>query len=400
MKLNTTFRYLAPSSRYHAGPGSISQIYSEAKRIGASRAFIISSETLAKTTDLNDKVRAALGDLYVGTWTGAKKESPIPSVMDGVKAVKEAKPDLIVAVGGGSAVVTARAITIIAGEDKTIEEMYTKHTPGQAPNVYRAGKPKIPNIVINTTPTTGTDRGGAAVYDTVAPHRKELYDPKTRPLAVIIDPEALLTAPLDLYRDTSLSTFSGNIGGLQSPELSPLAYADQRMALELSVANLPQLVEHPGDGEVRVNLFLAAILANRASQSTYNIRGRNRTTGLGNELRYQYAHIGQGAAGAVMLTTNLRMNLDIMTEGMARVADVLHIRLAGMTDREAAETLIVWVESFLRSIGVATRLRDLNVPREDFRKLAEEDARALHFGEGMGRITNPDELVKVLEMAY
>ena len=405
MKLNTTFRYLAPSSRYHAGPGSISQIYSEAKRIGASRAFVISSETLAKTTDLNDKVRATLGDLYVGTWAGAKKESPIPSVMEGVKAVKQAKPDLIVTVGGGSAVVTGRAITIIVGEDKTIEEMYTKHTQGRAPNVYRASKPKIPNIIVNTTPTTGTDRGGAAIYDSVAPHRKELYDPKTRPLAVIIDPQALLTAPLDLYRDTSLTTFSdiiasGNTGGLQAPELNPLAYADERMALELSVANLPKLVEHPNDGEARVNLCLAAILCNRASQSTYNIGGRNRTTGLGYKLRYHYAHIGQGAAGAVMLATNLRINLDLMTEGMARIADVLRIRLAGMTDREAAQTLIVWVESFLRSIGAATRLRDLNVPREDLRRLAEEDVRALYFGEGTGRITDPDELFKVLEMAY
>jgi alcohol dehydrogenase class IV len=77
--------------------------------------------------------------------------------------------------------VTARAITIIVGEGKSIEEMYTKHRPGQPPTVYRAEKPKIPNILVNTTPTTGADRGGAAVYDEEEPHRKELYDPKTRP---------------------------------------------------------------------------------------------------------------------------------------------------------------------------------------------------------------------------
>jgi len=400
MKLNTTFRYLAPASRYHAGQGAISQIYSEAKRIGAQRGFIIASETLAKTTDLVDKVRAALGDLYIGTWAGAKKESPIPTVMEGVRAVKEAKPDLIVAVGGGSAIVTARAITIIAGEDKTIEEMYTKHIPGQAPNVYRANKPKIPNIIVNSTPTGGTDRGGAAVYDTVAPHRKELYDPKTRPLAVIIDPEALLTAPLGLYLDTALTTFGGAIHGLWSPEVSPLGFADERMALELSVANLPQLVQRPDDGEVRLNLFLACLLGNRASQSTYNIRGHNRTTGLATTVRYNYPHIGQGTSSAMMLATDLRVNLDIMTEGMARVADVLNIRRTGMTDKEAAESLIVWVEAFLHSIGVPTRIRDLNVPREDFRRLAELDAAGLHFGDGLGRITDVDELVKVLEMAW
>ncbi|HLE82293.1 MAG TPA: iron-containing alcohol dehydrogenase [Dehalococcoidia bacterium] len=400
MKLNTNFRYLAPASRVHAGVGALSQLYGEAKRAGLQRAFVISSETLARTTDLADKVKDALGDLYIGMYDGAKKESPIPMVMRGVEAVKAANPDLIVALGGGSAVVTARAITIIVGEGKTIEEMYTKHIPGQAPIVYRANKPKIANIQVNTTPTTGADRGGAAVYDTTPPHRKELYDPKTRPLAMIIDPEALLTAPVSLYLDTSLSTFGGLIHALQSPEASPLSYADCRQALELSLTYLPQLVAHPEDGEARLQLFMCALMANRASQSTYNIRGRNIATGLGTQLRYRYPHIGQGASGAVMLTTDLRLNKEIMAEGQARVAEVLGLRRPGMSDLEAAEFLGLYVETFLKSIGVATRLRELNVPKEDFRRLAEEDAAMPHFGEGLNRVTDVDKLVKILEMAY
>ena len=61
MKLNTNFRYLAPASRVHAGVGALSQLYGEAKRVGLQRAFVISSETLARTTDLADKVKDALG---------------------------------------------------------------------------------------------------------------------------------------------------------------------------------------------------------------------------------------------------------------------------------------------------------------------------------------------------
>ncbi|MBI2886648.1 MAG: iron-containing alcohol dehydrogenase [Chloroflexi bacterium] len=400
MELSTSVRYLAPATRVHGGTGAISQIYGEAKRIGAQRGFVIASDTLARTTDLVDKVREALGDLYVGAWTGAKKESPIPTVLAGVEATRAATPDLIVAVGGGSAVITARAITIILGEGKTIEEMYTKHVPGQAPMVYRANKPKIPSIQVNTTPTTGADRGGAALYDETPPHRKELYDPRTRPLAMIVDPEALLTAPLSLYLDTSLTTFSGTIGSLTSPTLNALSYADERQALELSVAYLPQLVARPDDGEVRFQLFMPALLANRASQSTYNIQGRNRSHGLDRAIRYTYPHIGQGTAAAVFLVTNMRLNKEVMAKGQARVAEVLGVRRPGMSDLEAAETAILWVEAFLRSLGVATRLRDLNVPREDLRRLAERDAVAPAFGQGLNRVTNVDELVSILEMTW
>ena len=398
VELRTSFRYLAPPARLHAGAGSISQIYSEAQRIGAKRAFIVASNTLSRTTNLVDKVREALREFHVGTFDGAKKESPIPTVMAGVDAVKAAKPDLIVVIGGGSAVITARAITIIVGEGKTIEEMYTKHIPGQAPLVYRADKPKIPNILVNTTPTTGADRGGAAVYDVVAPHRKELYDPKTRPLALIADPEALLTAPDDLYFATSLGTLS--IGAIQQPDLTPLSFADYRQAHELALVNLPKLRDNPKDGEARLQLFIACYLINRASQSTYNIQGRNKTTGLGRQIRYMYPEIDQGMVGAAMLVTHMRINQEIMTEGQARLAEVLGVRRPGMSDMDAAEAAITYVAAFQNSLGLSTRLRDLGVKKEDFRKLAEMDVTEPGFGQGMNRVTDIDELIGILEMSW
>jgi alcohol dehydrogenase class IV len=83
MKLRSSFRYLAPASRLYAGPGSIQQVYAEAQRIGAKRAFIVASETLSRTTNLVDKVSEALRELHVGTFAGAKKESPVAQVMAG-----------------------------------------------------------------------------------------------------------------------------------------------------------------------------------------------------------------------------------------------------------------------------------------------------------------------------
>jgi alcohol dehydrogenase class IV len=400
MQLRSSFRYLAPATRLYAGSGALPHLASEARRVGAKRAFIIASNTLSRTSDLVERVKETLGDLWAGTFDGAKKESPVRAVMAGVEAVRAAEPDLIVAVGGGSAVVTARAITIIVGEGKSIEEMYTKHFPDRPPLVYWAEKPKIPNILVLTTPTTAADRGGAAVYDERPPHRKELYDPKTRPLAIIADPDALLTAPLPLYLGTSLTTFTGAIGALQAPELTPLEYADYRQALELSLTYLPQLAARPNDGDVRVHLFLAAFLLNRASQSTYNLTRRARTTGLERQVRYRYPQLDQGTVGAAMLATTMRLNQDLLAREQAQLAELLGVRRPGMTDRDAAEAAAQFVEGFLKSLGVPTRLRELGVRREDFRTLAEMDVREPAFGQGPNRVSDVEELVRILEMAW
>lgn len=290
--------------------------------------------------------------------------------------MRSVDPDLIVAVGGGSAIVTARAITIIVGEGKTVEEMYTRHSPDKPPVVYRANAPKVPNILVPTTPTTGADRGGAAVWDEDPPHRKELYDPKTRPLATIVDPVALMTAPVSLYLDTSLTTFCGIVDALQSVDHPALAYGDYRFARDICLGYLPRLVASPDDPDVRVQLFMAAVLANRASQSTYNLTGQSRVTSLDRTLRYAYPHIGQGAANAVLLATMMRVNP--LSEPL-----------------EPA-----FVEEFLGSLGVATRLRELGVPREDFQRLAEMEAAAPAFGQGVNRIGDVGELVRVLESAW
>ncbi|MBI2887983.1 MAG: iron-containing alcohol dehydrogenase [Chloroflexi bacterium] len=402
MELATSWRYLAPASRIHVGMGALSQLYGEVRRAGAMRAFVVCSNTVAHHTNLLDRVKEALGDLFVGSYDGAVRESPIPKVMAGVEAARAANPEALISVGGGSAIVTTRAIGILLAEGGTVYDHYTRHVPGQPPQVQRMLKPKLPQMLVMTTPTTGADRGGAAVYDEQPPHRKELYDPRTRPAAIFVDGEALLTAPLDLFRDTSMSTFSGFIGSLQTPSLSPFQYADLRQGFELCLEHFPQVVARPNDALPRMQIVTAALLANRASQSTYAFgpRGGRSAGGLGRQLRYRYRHIGQGASGAVMLLADLRLNRDENLEAQAHVAGIMGVRKPGVSDRAAAEALEEAVSSFLRSVGMPTRLRDLNVPREDFTILAETSVAEPGFTQNPRGETTPTELMKVLEAAW
>ena len=399
MDLTASFRYLSPSARLYAGVDALSNLYREAQRLEATRAFVVCSETVARTTNLLERTKEALGDLYAGVFDGAKRESPIPSVMAGVEAARDAQADMIVAVGGGSAVVTARAITILMAEEGTPQELCTKYPPGQPPVSPRLLQPKIPNILVLTTPTNGANRGGAAVMDDKPPYRLEMFDPKARPMCIILDGEALLTAPLPLFLDTATNTFTAVVGALQSPGLNPFAYADLRQALELSLEYLPRLVSSSDDPEPRIQLGAAAIISNRAADAPSG-GGRGAGTTLDRQIRYRYSHVGQGASNAVLLTTSMRRNREVALEGQARLADIMGVRTSGMSDAEAAEEATQAVDSFLRSIGAPSRIRDLDVPEADLEAIARDDAAQPSFGEGSRRITDAAELTRFLQEAW
>ena len=399
MTLADTFRYRDPGVRVFSGRDALTHLHGEARRLGSQRAFAVCSPTVARETHLLDDVRRTLGDMYAGAYEGAGRESPIPSVLAGVDAAANADADLIVAVGGGSAVVSARAITIMLAEEGTVYDLCTKHPPGQAPISPRLMAPKLPNIQVLTTPTNGANRGGAAVLDDKRPHRLELFDPKTRPTTIILDADALLTAPLSLYLDTATTTFNGVVSSLQSRNLNPFSYADLREALDLSLTFMPRLAVRPDDAEARLQLAAAALLANRASDAA-GVGGGGVSTSLDRQIRYRYQGIGQGAAGAAFLRATMRRNRAALLAGQARLAELLGARMDGMSDEAAADAATTAVANFLASLGLPTRVRELGVPEEDLRSIAEDDAQEPSFSWGAPRADAADDLYAFLREAW
>ena len=400
LTLADTFRYRDPGVRVFSGTDALTHLHGEARRLRAQRAFAVCSPTVARESSLLDDVARTLGDLYAGAYTGAGRESPIPSVIAGVEAADPRRgADLIVAVGGGSAVVSARAITIMLAEEGTVYDLCTRHTPGQAPVSPRLVAPKLPNILVLTTPTNGANRGGAAVLDSKRPHRLELFDPKVRPTTIILDAAALLTAPLSLYLDTAATTFNGVVGALQSRNLNAFSHADLREALDLSLVNMPLLVENPEDAGPRLKLASAALLANRASDAA-GLGGGGMSTSLDRQIRYRYESVGQGAGGAAFLCATMRRNRGALLAGQARLAELLGVRVAGMSDEAAADAAVEAVADFLSSVGMPTRVRDLGVPEEDLRSIAEDDAEEPSFSWGAPRADAADDLHAFLKEAW
>ena len=110
-----------------------------------------------------------------------------------------------------------------------------------------------------------------------------------------------------------------------------MSQSDLRQALELSLQFLPQLIAHPENPEVRIQLGVASVLANRAADAPSRGESGFSTT-LDREIRYHHEHVGQGFSRSVIMAAQMRRNRGVLAEGQARLAGLMGVRTQGLSD--------------------------------------------------------------------
>jgi alcohol dehydrogenase class IV len=398
MQAAAPFRYRSFALSIHAGKGALDQLRGEVDRTKAKRAFVVCGKSVATRTDLVARVKDNLAEKFAGIFDGVETSSPLPAVARGTAAARAADADLIVAIGGGSAMVTARAIVILLAEKGDIHEICTQYPPGREPVSPRLVAPKIPNILVLTTPSTAMTRAGTAVMDTDTRHRLELFDPKTRPFAMIWDDDALATAPADLYLSTSASAFSGILTGAAAPRTNPIAHGDFLQALRLSLESLPLLRTEPQNATARMNLVAASFLSNRALDG---MRGRafGIISALGHVMDTLYENVTHGDAYALTTAWGLRFNLEQTAAGLARLAQGLGVGDGG-SPIDAARRAADFVEAFYRDLGMPVRLRDAAIPQQDIGRIAHDAMGDFYLHQNARKVKDESELVALLQQMW
>jgi alcohol dehydrogenase class IV len=398
MQASASFRYRSFPLSIHAGKGALEQLRGEVDRAKARRAFVVCGRSIATRTDLVDRVKAHLADKFAGVFDGVETSSPLPSVLRGTQAARAAQADLIVAIGGGSAMVTARAIVILLAEKADIHEICTQYPPGREPVSPRLMAPKIPNILVLTTPSTAMTRAGTAVMDTEARHRLELFDPKTRPFAMIWDDDALATAPAELYLSTAASAFSGILTGAAAPRTNPVSHGDFLQALRLSLESLPLMRTDPLNPAARMNLVAASFLSNRALDG---MRGRafGIISSLGHVVDTLYENVTHGDSYSLTTAWGLRFNLEQTAAGLARLAQALGVG-DGLAEQDAAGRAADFVEAFYRRLGMPVRLRDANIPQTDIERIAHDAMSDFYLHQNARKVKDESELVELLRRMW
>ncbi len=305
--------------------------------------------------------------------------------------------EIIERTGDQRAAVTTRSVAILLAERRPAQELCTKYPPGQPPQSPRLLQLKLPNIVVLTTPSPAALGGGGAVRDTVQRQRLELYDPKARPAAIILDPQALATAPLGLFLNAAMATYCGMVEGFLAPALNAFAQADLVQALALSQEHLPRLLRTPDDGTVRVQLAVAGLLRNRASDALAGNGGLLLAAGLVHALQSRYAHFPQGHGIAALLAPALRYTAQVPAPGHASLATAFGLARHGAPDMAAVASAST---DFLRQLGVPTRLRELDIPRDGLAAVADVALESYYVRAAPRPLTDRGEALALLEEAW
>lgn len=391
--------------RLYAGPQAIEhRMKGAVDRVGAKRAFIICSPSVNQRTDTVRRIEATLGDQYAGVFDGIEKDSTYASVAAAKAAAAEAGADLLIAVGGGSVLVAVRVVAIYMAETGDPFKIMTQYPEGKPAFSPRLMAPKPPIINIPTTPTSAMNRGGSGLKNPDLDHRMEYFDPKTRPSAIFLDDDALLSAPPDLVRSTSTTVFASLVGSQSNTGLNVLAQGDQDTAFRLGHGAYLRLMDELDNPELRQHLALAAFLQNRAEDDGRRRFHTNAFAGnysVSTALHIRYPHVGQGESTSVVHASAMRLAADVELKPARQVAEALGVWRDGMDGKTAADAVADTLEIIYGKAGVPTQLRQLDIPEDDLVNIAKETVKNFNFNAG-ARSANDQiqDSLKLLEAAW
>lgn len=343
------FRHATPAFRTFSGTGALESLGTELERVDRRRAVVICGASMVREGHVLNRVKGILGDRLVERFDEVAEHSPLPSVQRAARLLETQSADAVIAVGGGSAIVTARAAIILHAEKRDVRDLCTQRGPGGRLISPRLLAPKLPIWVVPSTPTTAYAKAGTAVRDPAGGERLAMFDPKTRAQAVILDPAAALTAPVSLTQGSALNAFSMAIESLQA-SVDPLADALLLHAIRLGAAWLPALTSAPDDAGPRLQLMITALLAGQGSDY------------VGGGLAQALAHVAgplssvpNGVVEVIALPHTLRYNIPARPGRLGPLAAALGE--SADTDEEA----VAAVDAALARWGLPRRLRDVGI---------------------------------------
>lgn len=256
----TGFEHI-PGGKVVFGPGKLSVLGAEAKALGGERVLVVSDHGLFKTGAVNrasDSLRDAGLTVYV---FDDVHENPTTRDVDRcVAAAREANIDLIVGLGGGSSMDTAKGCNFLLTNGGEMKDYW---------GVDKATKPMLPLIAVPTTGGTGSECQSFALIADAETHAKMACGDKKAAAAVsILDPELTVTMPNPVTAHTGIDAISHALETAVCARRSEISSAYSKAAWRLLDAGLATVMTEPDNLEARARMQLGAAFAGTAIENS------------------------------------------------------------------------------------------------------------------------------------
>ena len=346
------------------GKGAREELATEIKNRGFKKVFLVSDKSLVEA-GVTAKVEEVLNNAGIPytLYDEIKPNPTIKNVLDGVDACKKSKADLIVAVGGGSSIDTAKGISIVMTNPERAD---IKSLNGASNTVNRG----MPLIAMPTTAGTAAEVTiNYVITDEDAKIKMVCVDPNDIPILAIVDSELMASMPKSLAAATGMDALTHAVEGYITKAHNDMSDMFHMKAIQMIFKYLPLAVNEKDPVAVE-KMGMAQYIAGMGFS--------NVGLGIVHSMAHQLGAVydtPHGIANAMLLPTVMRFNgEDKETAGRFReiLVNIGRPDAEHLNDQDVINTFVWMISELSKAVGITTTIKDYGAKEEDFEMLAEK----------------------------
>lgn len=355
----------------------------------AERVFVIAAPQ-ATNTEPFARLLKALGARHCGTFSDIPPHVPFASVRAATRQAQQSDADLLVTLGGGSAIDLSKAVSLCLKKkvnDWNGLAQYSDLSSFDPSQRYASDPGWIRSIAIPTTLSAAELTWFTGVTDTELGMKRVLGHPMLVPQTVIYDAALTLNVPLPLFLASGVKAVDHAAESIASLGHQPFSDAVSIHALGMLATALPAVSRSPDDLNARLQCQVAAWLSISGGASGVGVGASH---AIGHMLGSHFS-MPHGITSCVMLPAVMRWNKSVNAERQSIVSAAM-----GRPGRDAGDV----IEELIRALGLPSRLRDAQVSAESLPEIARKTMEDAVLTRNPRRINDAGDVLEILQMAY
>ena len=344
------------------GRGCRTELSNEIKTRGFNKVLVVTDKALYEC-GVTGKVTSILDEAGIAyeIYSEVKPNPTVKNVQDGVEKCKEVGADVIVAVGGGSAMDTAKGISIIMTNPDRADVV----SLNGASNTANKGMPMI------ALPTTHGTAAEVTINYVITDEERKVkmvcVDPHDIPILAIVDSELMESLPKGTAAATGLDALTHAVEGYITKAHNTMSDMFHMRAIELIFENLPKAVNEK-DPKAIENMSIAQYMAGMGFS--------NVGLGIVHSMAHQLGAVydtPHGIANAILLPTVMRFNGEVCADRFREI--LCHIGrpdARDLNDQDVINTFVWKITELSKAVGVTQTVKDTGCKEEDLEMLAEK----------------------------
>lgn len=368
------------------GCGAISKVGEICKEYGK-KALVVTGRSSAKRNGTLDKVIDSLKESGIESiWFHDLDSDPVvESVEKGTEKGKQNQVDMIVALGGGSAIDTAKTIAAMLKNEGSIRDYEFCAPPNKG----------LPLIAIPTTSGTGSEATkGAIITDSKRMVKMCILSTDLIPNVAILDAELTKDLPHDITCATGMDALTHAIETYIAAVATPMSKPISLQGIKMIAENFEKVIQDKTDMQAREGMMLGQYYGGWAiaNSATALVHAMSRPLGV-------YFHVPHGLANAILLARVMEFNRESIENELVEMAPALGVDINGKSKSEIGTACINEIRHIYDVTGLPKKLSEVGAQKELLPKLAH-DAFVNYSNKINPRVATEEEILNIYYELY